>query len=116
MVQKLLGFFQNNGGSLLRKGLLAAVGTVGQGVGLQLPLVFQIVDDVLDVIADESLGKTTGKDAAADKTTYASKYGIEGAMKLAAEENEKAKAALDIFGSAADELKELADLMLNRRK
>lgn len=91
---------------------LAAVERYGRGIGL----VFQIVDDVLDVIADESLGKTTGKDAAAAKTTYASKYGIEGAMKLAEEENEKAKAALDIFGSAADELKELADLMLKRRK
>ncbi|MBQ4061611.1 MAG: polyprenyl synthetase family protein [Christensenellaceae bacterium] len=84
--------------------------------GELIGLVFQIVDDVLDVTADETLGKTTGKDARDNKTTFASKYGIEGAMKLAFDYNEQAKSALDIFGSKADELKQLADMLLYRRK
>ena len=84
--------------------------------GELIGLVFQIVDDVLDVTADETLGKTTGKDARDNKTTFASKYGIDGAMRLAEKYNEQAKSALDIFGGRADELKELADMLLYRRK
>lgn len=84
--------------------------------GQKIGLVFQIVDDVLDVTADEQLGKTIGKDARDSKTTYASIYGIEGAMKLAKEHTMNAKEALNIFGGRADELCEFADYMLNRRK
>jgi geranylgeranyl diphosphate synthase type II len=46
-------------------------------VGRHLGLAFQIVDDILDVTADSAtLGKTVGKDAASQKTTYVSLYGI----------------------------------------
>ncbi len=90
---------------------LSAIKKYGEEVGL----VFQIVDDVLDVTADESLGKTLGKDLRDGKTTYASLYGIEGAMKLAEEHNSAAKDALSIFGERAADLCEFADLMLNRR-
>jgi farnesyl diphosphate synthase len=45
-----------------------------------LGLAFQVVDDVLDVVADAAtLGKTPGKDAANDKPTYVSLLGLEGA-------------------------------------
>ena len=91
---------------------LDALERYGQEVGL----VFQIVDDVLDVTADESLGKSLGKDARDGKTTYASLYGVEGAMELAAGHNAAAKGALAIFGDKAGELCEFADMMLNRRK
>lgn len=91
---------------------LHAVETYGRKIGF----VFQIVDDVLDVTADESLGKTLGKDAAAGKTTFASKFGVGGAMHLAEEYNEQAKEALSIFGGKADELCRLADMLLYRRK
>ncbi len=48
--------------------------------GSALGLAFQVVDDILDVTADSSvLGKTAGKDAEADKPTYVSLMGIEGA-------------------------------------
>ena len=37
---------------------------------------FQVVDDILDVVADSAtLGKTAGKDAANDKPTYVSLAG-----------------------------------------
>lgn len=91
---------------------MAAIETYGRRIGL----VFQIVDDVLDVTADASLGKTLGKDARDNKTTFASKYGVDGAMELAAKYNEEAKSALKIFGGYADELIELADMLLARRK
>ncbi len=89
-----------------------AVRTYGEKIGL----VFQIVDDVLDVTADKELGKTLGKDARDGKTTYASLYGIDGAMELAEKETKKAKQALNIFSDHAGELCEFADYMLNRRK
>ena len=91
---------------------LDALERYGRGIGL----VFQIVDDVLDVTADETLGKTVGKDAAAGKMTFASKFGIDGAMKLAEEYNGQAKAALAIFGDKAEPLRQLADMLLYRRK
>ena len=51
----------------------------------ELGLLFQIVDDVLDVEGDAAgLGKTAGKDQAQDKLTYVSRYGLEGAVALAA--------------------------------
>ena len=62
--------------------LLDAVGRWATEVGLA----FQIVDDILDVEGDASaLGKTAGKDAASDKPTYTSLFGLEGARGLAAE-------------------------------
>lgn len=84
--------------------------------GEEMGLVFQIVDDVLDVTADKDLGKTLGKDQRDGKTTFASLYGVDGAMKLAKEHNEKAKDALGIFNDKACLLREFADLMLDRRK
>ena len=84
--------------------------------GKKLGLVFQIVDDVLDVTADQQLGKTLGKDAASGKTTYASLYGVEESMRIAQKETERAKDALSIFGERAGALSELADHMLNRKK
>ena len=69
-----------------------------------------------DVTADSSLGKTTGKDARDNKTTFASKFGIAGAMELAKEHTSAAKNALKVFGGAADDLSELADMLLCRRK
>ena len=46
--------------------------------GKSIGLVFQIVDDILDVSGDESsLGKSIGKDEAAGKQTFVSLYGID---------------------------------------
>jgi farnesyl diphosphate synthase len=82
-----------------------------------LGLAFQIVDDVLDATADsQTLGKTAGKDAAANKPTYVTLMGLDYAQKQAKELQEIAIASLDDFGSKADALKDLALLVVNRAK
>ncbi|MBP7372777.1 MAG: polyprenyl synthetase family protein [Opitutaceae bacterium] len=63
--------------------------------GRHLGLAFQIVDDVLDATSDTAtLGKTAGKDARADKTTYVKLHGLEKARSLAHEQTAAAVAAL----------------------
>ncbi|WP_038205191.1 polyprenyl synthetase family protein [Xenophilus azovorans] len=63
--------------------------------GAALGLAFQVVDDILDVVADSAtLGKTAGKDAAADKPTYVSLLGLDGARANAARLLDEALAAL----------------------
>lgn len=54
----------------------SAVGHL-QRFGASLGLAFQVVDDILDVTADSTtLGKTAGKDAAADKPTFVALLGL----------------------------------------
>lgn len=54
------------------------------GFGKSLGLLFQVVDDILDCTGTtEALGKTAGKDAAADKPTYVSLMGLAGAKDFA---------------------------------
>ncbi len=82
-----------------------------------LGLAFQIVDDVLDVTADsQTLGKTAGKDAAANKPTYVTLMGLDYAQKQSKDLQETAIASLTDFGSKADALKDLALLVVNRAK
>ena len=82
-----------------------------------LGLAFQIVDDVLDATADsQTLGKTAGKDAAANKPTYVTLMGLDYAKKQAKELQETAIASLDSFGQSAQALKDLALLVVNRGK
>ena len=57
----------------------------------ELGLLFQIVDDILDVTgSDEQLGKPSGSDERHGKVTYVSLYGIERARELAEESHHKA--------------------------
>jgi farnesyl diphosphate synthase len=82
-----------------------------------LGLAFQIVDDVLDATADsQTLGKTAGKDAAANKPTYVTLMGLDYAQSQAKELQETAIASLDSFGASAQALKDLALLVVNRGK
>lgn len=63
--------------------------------GRHLGLAFQIVDDILDVTSTSAtLGKTAGKDARADKTTYVKLYGLAEARRLAHTHTDQAVAAL----------------------
>ena len=79
-------------------------------------LVFQIVDDILDVVGDEKLlGKPIGSDAANNKPTWATLLGVEAAEEYAARLTAEAKDALNVFGSEADTLKDMADMLLNRK-
>jgi farnesyl diphosphate synthase len=63
--------------------------------GAALGLAFQVVDDVLDVTADSAtLGKTAGKDAAADKPTFVSLMGLDAAQAYADRVLDQAHGAL----------------------
>ncbi|WPG37271.1 farnesyl diphosphate synthase [Variovorax sp. EBFNA2] len=78
-------------------------------------LAFQVVDDILDAIADTAtLGKTAGKDAYDDKPTCVSMLGLEASRALAAELRERAHAALAPFGPRARRLGQLADVVIHR--
>lgn len=82
-----------------------------------LGLVFQIVDDVLDVTSTEAeLGKPIGSDAENGKTTFVTLYGVEGAMELAKQTNAKLCDSMQCqFGEKAAFLIELAKNLLDRR-
>lgn len=80
-------------------------------------LAFQVVDDILDVTANSSvLGKTAGKDSADHKPTYVSLLGLESSENLAEQLRCQAHDALAHFGKEADYLRELADLIVKRKK
>ncbi|WP_295760727.1 polyprenyl synthetase family protein [Undibacterium sp.] len=79
-------------------------------------LAFQVVDDVLDATADSAtLGKTAGKDAADNKPTYVSLLGLEASRALADKLCRDAHQALLPFGEKAQLLRELADLIVQRK-
>jgi geranylgeranyl diphosphate synthase, type II len=85
--------------------------------GKSIGLAFQIVDDILDVTqTSEQLGKTAGKDMAAEKATYPSLFGVEQSERKADELVSKAFAELDSFGPRAETLKELARFLVERKK
>lgn len=80
-------------------------------------LAFQVVDDILDATADSAtLGKTAGKDAAQEKSTYVSILGLEASKELAGKLRQDAVFALDVFDGKADRLRQLADLIVQREK
>jgi len=90
---------------------LLALDRYGEHIGLA----FQVVDDILDVEGDSAtLGKTRGKDAATNKSTYVSLLGIDGARREAHTLLEAASAALHTFGANADELREVAHFIVKR--
>ena len=91
---------------------MTALDAYAKAVGLA----FQVVDDVLDATADSAtLGKTAGKDAAANKPTYVSILGLAPSKALAEQLRCDAHAALAPFGDKARRLRELADLVVQRK-
>lgn len=90
----------------------AALATYSNAIGLA----FQVVDDVLDATADSAtLGKTAGKDAAANKPTYVSILGLDASRALAQTLRGQAHEALTPFGEQGRRLRELADLIVQRK-
>ena len=70
---------------------------------------------MLDVTADSAvLGKTVGKDAAANKPTYVTLMGLEQARTFAGGLHQRALAALAPLGEASHRLAELADFIVLR--
>jgi farnesyl diphosphate synthase len=99
-------------GKTLESAEARALEAYAQAIGLA----FQVVDDMLDATADSgTLGKTAGKDAAANKPTYVSILGLEQSGALAEQLRIEAHGALVPFGENAARLRELADLIVQRK-
>jgi farnesyl diphosphate synthase len=80
-----------------------------------LGLAFQVVDDVLDASSDsQTLGKTAGKDAAANKPTFVSLMGLEGAREFARQLHQEALDSLSVWGDNADLLRAITSKVVNR--
>ena len=82
----------------------------------ELGVLFQIVDDILDVTAPEAdLGKPRGSDQRHGRRTYVSEFGLDGARSLAAESHAQARAALAQAAPAgAAELEQITDFVCTR--
>jgi farnesyl diphosphate synthase len=91
---------------------LEALAAYSRAIGLA----FQVVDDILDATEDSAtLGKTAGKDAADNKPTYVSILGLEPSKALAGQLRQQAHDALAPFGEQALRLREIADLIVQRK-
>jgi geranylgeranyl diphosphate synthase type II len=82
----------------------------------ELGVLFQIVDDILDVTGTEdALGKPQGSDERHGKRTYVTRYGLEGARELAAASHGSARAALrEAAPDGAAELEQITDFIFTR--
>jgi geranylgeranyl diphosphate synthase type II len=87
-----------------------------RGFASELGVLFQIVDDILDVTGDDdALGKTHGSDERLGKRTYVSEFGLARARELAADSHRKARAALAAAAPAgAPELEQITDFIATR--
>jgi geranylgeranyl diphosphate synthase type II len=84
--------------------------------GADLGLAFQIVDDILDVVASsEELGKTAGKDQAQQKATYPAIHGIEASRARARRLIDEAEEALASLGPRAEPIRALGRFILERK-
>jgi geranylgeranyl diphosphate synthase type II len=81
----------------------------------ELGVVFQIVDDILDVTGDEAeIGKPRGSDERHGKATYVSVHGLERARELAQESHARAREALSEAEGRVLTLERIADYILTR--
>ncbi len=83
--------------------------------GSKIGLVFQIVDDILDVTSSsEVLGKTAGKDEKVKKATYPALYGIDASREKARELMSSALEDIRDFDEKAEPLRSLARFVVDR--
>jgi geranylgeranyl diphosphate synthase type II len=85
----------------------------------ELGVLFQIVDDILDVTgSEETLGKQQGSDQRLGKRTYVTEFGLDGARRLADESHKRARAALAAAGRSGTEspgeLEQITDFIKTR--
>ena len=106
-VECVLLLFGGGGGSTL---------THFRSFAAELGLLFQIVDDILDVTGNEvSLGKPQGSDERHGKLTYVSSYGLEGAREMARESHRSARDALaKASQDGTGELEQITDFIYTR--
>ena len=81
----------------------------------KIGIAFQISDDILDTVGDErNMGKTLHKDEQQNKLTFVKLYGLEEARRIADDLITSARQDLEIFGSKAENLKNLATFIVER--
>jgi geranylgeranyl diphosphate synthase, type II len=82
----------------------------------ELGVLFQIVDDILDVTgSEETLGKQQGSDERLGKRTYVTEFGLDGARALAKESHQRARAALaGAVPTGRLELEQITDFIATR--
>ncbi len=115
----------NKTGALLRASVLSAGFAAGfskeEEVSLRefaysIGLMFQVVDDILDVIGDsKELGKNIGSDEENNKMTYTSVYGMEESLRKVDELERSAFKSLEIFGEKGEFLKEFTKYLAKRK-
>ncbi|WP_432797920.1 polyprenyl synthetase family protein [Poriferisphaera sp. WC338] len=125
-LEKLVTIHRNKTGALLRAscrmGAIAGSASAEQLASLTkyadaIGLMFQVVDDVLDVTqTTEQLGKTAGKDVEQDKMTYPALLGLEASKEEITRLHLEATEALKDFDAGADPLRKLASFMAVREK
>lgn len=95
----------------LKQSDLGALDQFGRSIGLA----FQIQDDILDVVSDtKTLGKPQGSDTDANKSTFVSILGIEGAKKALQDNHTQALQALDQLDYNTEQLRSFTDFMVSR--
>ena len=109
-------------GAAFALGALAVEGSVATNLshlrewGVQLGLLFQIVDDVLDVSSTrQDLGKSVGKDIASEKLTYVSAYGIAGARGAGQKLADKLIADSGVWTHSRESVRSLVEFVLQRK-
>ena len=124
-LEQLEAMHQHKTGALLKCAVLMGAVVSGNVTDEQLKqlelyaeaigLAFQVQDDILDIEGDSSvIGKPQGSDLEKDKPTYPALLGLEGAKLKLQQLHEQAISALESFGDSADELKALADFIVQR--
>lgn len=94
----------------------AAIASALRDFAAELGLLFQIVDDILDVAGDEdAMGKPVGADARNGKITYVSFHGLERARELASQSHARAETLLAGVSGPTDDLAALTDLIFARQ-
>lgn len=89
----------------------SALRRYGEAAGLA----FQVADDILDIVADQSeLGKDVGSDQQRGKATYPALLGLAGARQRARDLRNVALSALDIFDDSAQPLRDIASYIVDR--
>ncbi len=125
-IERLRTIHRHKTGALIRSacrmGAICGEATEAQVLSLTqfgeaIGLMFQVVDDLLDVTkTTEELGKAANKDADKGKLTYPGLLGIDESRAVVAKLREQAMSALEPLGDAAEPLRELCEFLATREK
>lgn len=124
-LQSLQTMHSRKTGALIRASVLMGAATASRidlmhlqaldQFSTNIGMAFQIRDDIIDCVSStETLGKTSGSDAAADKPNYVSLLGLDGAQQQLQQHYQIARDSLDVFGDRCVTLRSLAEFIVQR--